>query len=158
MPDVYRVNQVWQLAAVFEIRRQTKIHGQVTDPRIEFDEEYGAPYHYLLIEENDIPVGTARLNFTHDGFAKIERVSIAQAFQGRGYGRILIHEAESWATDNGYSKVVIHSLDTALGFYQKLGYVQTGQKEIQSDGIAIVPTEKTLAVTEQSDNQVNANL
>ncbi len=34
--EIYRVNQTWQLADVFDIRRQTKIHGEIVDKRDEF--------------------------------------------------------------------------------------------------------------------------
>lgn len=38
--EIYHVDQVWQLADVFSIRRQTKIHGEVVDKRGEFDDQY----------------------------------------------------------------------------------------------------------------------
>ncbi len=131
--EIYRVNQTWQLADVFDIRRQTKIHGEIVDKRGEFDDQYPLNKNYLLIEENDVPVGTTRLNFNNSDFAKIERVSVAEQFQGRGYGRKLIQAAEEWARESGFSKIVITSLDTAVGFYQKLGYKVNQNISVSSD-------------------------
>lgn len=131
--EIYRVNQTWQLADVFDIRRQTKIHGEIVDKRDEFDDQYPLNKNYLLIEENDVPVGTTRLNFNNSDFAKIERVSVAEQFQGRGYGRKLIQAAEEWARESGFSKIVITSLDTAVVFYQKLGYKVNQNISVSSD-------------------------
>lgn len=145
--EIYHVDQVWQLADVFSIRRQTKIHGEVVDKRGEFDDQYPLNKNYILVEENDIPVGTARLNFNNDNFAKIERVSIAEPFQKQGYGRQLIEAAEKWVVDKGFGKIVITSLDTAVGFYQKLGYQVNRDIAINSDP-PIVYMEKQTNVNE----------
>jgi GNAT superfamily N-acetyltransferase len=145
--EIYHVDQVWQLADVFSIRRQTKIHGEVVDKRGEFDDQYPLNKNYILVEENDIPVGTARLNFNNDNFAKIERVSIAEPFQKQGYGRQLIEAAEKWVVDKGFGKIVITSLDTAVGFYQKLGYQVNRDIAINSDH-PIVYMEKQTNVNE----------
>ncbi|KRK47284.1 GNAT family N-acetyltransferase [Secundilactobacillus kimchicus] len=146
--EVYRVSQIWQLADVYTIRRQTKIHGSIPAKQIEFDEVWDQPYHYLLIEQDGQPVGTCRLNFTHTDFAKIERVSVIDGYQGQGFGRLLIEKAEQWSQERGYHQVVITSLDTAIGFYQKLGYVPQGGAVVQDDGVSTIYTEKQLLPAE----------
>lgn len=142
----YRVNQVWQLADVYAIRRHTKIHG-VCNKRTEFDETLDRQYQYILLEVDNEPIATCRLNFDHADFAKIERVSVVEGAQGQGYGRLLIEAAEQWAQDEGYTTVVITSLDTAIGFYQKLGYVPEGDAVVQPDGVPTIYTEKQLNST-----------
>ncbi|MFD1670743.1 GNAT family N-acetyltransferase [Agrilactobacillus yilanensis] len=123
MTEIYRVAEVWQLADVYFIRRQTKIHGIPVTLAGEFDEKFNHHYHYILLKEGEDPVSTLRVNFENEDFAKIERVSTLEKFQNKGYGRALIQAAESWISERGYHKIIITSLDTAVGFYQKLGYV-----------------------------------
>ncbi|MFD1124867.1 GNAT family N-acetyltransferase [Lentilactobacillus raoultii] len=141
--SIYHVDKVWQLADVYWIRRQTRIHGNVAPRSVEFDEDIDKRYQYLLIENENDPVGTARLNFSNENYAKIERVSIVSKYQGKGLGQLLIRKAEEWIADKGYSKIIITSLDTAIGFYEKLGYVRTGKQAIH-DGVKQIYTEKRL--------------
>ena len=123
--EIYRVNKIWQLADVYDIRRKTKIDGVQVPRQSEFDEEYDKIYNYILIHENDIPVGTTRLNLANKEFGKIERVSVIEKFQSKGYGKKLIESAEAWVKDMGLSKIVITSLPSAEGFYEKQGYKKT---------------------------------
>lgn len=116
---------MWQLADVFDIRRRTEIDGKQVSSRMEFDEEYGQEYYYLLASENGTPIGTVRVNFNNTNFGKIERVSVTSKYQHSGYGTKLISAAEDWLLEKKFNHVVITSLPSAKGFYEKLGYKET---------------------------------
>lgn len=65
------------------------------------------------------------VNFTGETQAYIGELAVREDAEGQGVGRALVHAAESWAQEQGYTLVV---LDTgaanprARAFYQRLGY------------------------------------
>lgn len=127
--EIYRVNEVWQLALVYQVR--------IADAKFlkvpisgEFNEEFGKVYEYVLIADGEQGMGTLRLNCDHEDFAKIERVAVIPEKQYKGYGRLLMAEAEAWIKDKGYKKIVIHSKYSASGFYEKLGYTMDEHIEL----------------------------
>jgi GNAT superfamily N-acetyltransferase len=119
------------------------VQGQGIPRQLEFDEVYGGQYHYLLLEETETAVATARINLTHKEYAKIERVGVIPDFQHKGYGRILIEAAESWISELGIYRIVITSQQQAVGFYESLGYTAKPEIVIKSS-IPIVYTEKVI--------------
>ncbi|MEK5027561.1 GNAT family N-acetyltransferase [Paenibacillus sp. FSL M7-1046] len=144
MTEIYRVDSVWQLAGVYEVRTRTFVNGQGIPKELEFDEVYGESYCYLLLEENQTAVATARINLTYEEYAKIERVGVIPEFQNKGYGRILIEAAENWIRELGIHKIVITSQQQAVGFYESLGYIARPEIIIKS-AIPIVYTEKEIS-------------
>ncbi len=151
MTTAYRVSEVWQLADVYYIRRQTKIHGHAVDHRMEFDEDFNEKYHYILLAQGDDPIGTCRVNFEHQDYGKIERVAILDQYQHQGFGRELISAAEDWLEDKGFAKVVITSVDTAVGFYEKLGYTPNYEIKYEDTDFPIVYMAKQFKSIDQRE-------
>ncbi|WP_040952438.1 GNAT family N-acetyltransferase [Gorillibacterium massiliense] len=143
MTKIFRVDAVWQLAGVYEVRTKAFVEGQGIPKDLEFDEAYGQTYQYLLLEDESIPVATARINTGHDGYAKIERVAVIPGYQNKGYGRILISAAEDWVKELGFRRIVITSQEQAAGFYERLGYTVRPDIKVESR-IPIVYTEKEI--------------
>ncbi|AZS15861.1 GNAT family N-acetyltransferase [Paenibacillus lutimineralis] len=141
MAEIYRVDTVWQLAGVYEVRTKTFVNGQGIPKELEFDETYGQAYCYILLEQDHTAVATARINTNHADYAKIERVAVIPEFQNKGYGRLVIEAAENWIRELGFSKIVITSQQQAVGFYESLGYIARPEIKLEST-IPIVYTDK----------------
>jgi GNAT superfamily N-acetyltransferase len=83
----------------------------------EAEAEHGAPLGFVSIAHH--------VNFTGETQAYIGELAVREDAEGQGVGRALVHAAESWAREQGYTLVV---LDTgaanprARAFYQRLGY------------------------------------
>lgn len=148
MTNIYRVDAVWQLAGVYGVRTRTFVEGQGIPRQLEFDEVYGGQYHYLLLEENEQAVATARINLNHGEYARIERVGVVPEFQHQGYGRKLIGAAEQWIRELGIQRIVITSQQQAVGFYESLGYTARPEIVIKSS-IPVVHTEKEIHQAEE---------
>ena len=142
MVSILRVDKVWQLAQVYEIRRRTEIDGKQVTLQLEFDEKYGKKYNYLLALEKGIPVGTVRINLDNQNYGKIERVSIVKEYQYLGYGKKLIVAAEKWIIEEKRKHIVITSLPSAEGFYEKQGYFRT--KIVDLSGHKLIFMEKSI--------------
>jgi len=59
--------------------------------------------------------------------AKIRQMAVDIPYQGKGYGRQLIHSLENSLMQRGVSLVTLHARTTAVGFYEKMNYVKVGQ-------------------------------
>jgi len=58
---------------------------------------------------------------------RLRQMAVPNSMQGKGVGRALMIFAENIARDLGYRKLCMHARETAVGFYQKLGYSITGE-------------------------------
>ncbi|NWL86652.1 MULTISPECIES: GNAT family N-acetyltransferase [unclassified Paenibacillus] len=141
MAEIYRVDSVWQLAGVYEVRTKTFVYGQGIPKELEFDEIYGQVYCYILLEQDHTAVAAARINTSHADYAKIERVAVIPELQNKGCGRLVIEAAERWIRELGYRKIVITSQQQAVGFYESLGYAARPDIRVEST-IPVVYTEK----------------
>ena len=60
-------------------------------------------------------------------------MAVADDYQGKGIGKMLIDFAEQTASDNGFNKITLHARKTAVPFYEKLGYWIIGDEFIEVD-------------------------
>lgn len=58
-------------------------------------------------------------------------MAVQNNLQGKGIGASIMSFAENLARDKGYQKIVMHARDTAIGFYEKLGYKVKGDGFIE---------------------------
>lgn len=151
--EVVRVTKNWQLAGVYYVRIEAMVRGFGCKLDGEFGPEDKWDTPYILALDDGFPVGTCRIHYTDEGYAKIERVSVLDTYRGKGVGRAVITAAEEWIREQGVTKVVITSRDEAVGFYEALGYQadwekmkkwNEEQKEAGTAFFTLVYTEKNL--------------
>ena len=58
---------------------------------------------------------------------RLRQMAVPNNMQGKGVGRALMIFAENIARDLGYRKLCMHARQTAVGFYEKLGYSISGE-------------------------------
>ena len=69
----------------------------------------------------------------------IENVAVSPAFQGRGFGRLLLGRAEELAAASGLGEIRLYTnklFADNIGLYQKLGY-RTGREETWTGGVIV---------------------
>jgi len=59
---------------------------------------------------------------------RLRQMAVLNNLQGKGIGRALMQFAENIARDRGFQKITMHARETAIGFYEKLGYRLCGQQ------------------------------
>lgn len=133
-----------EMEEALQIRFDVFVKEQGVSPAVEADEFDEVCLHFLVRDDEDEPVGTARLNNKGNGIAKIERVAVIDTHRGRGIGRILIQHLEDQARMMGFRLVVMHSQTHCKGFYEKLGYLLADTEEFDEDGIPHVRMEKLI--------------
>lgn len=73
--------------------------------------------------------------------AKIRQMAVRPEHQGKGCGRRMIEELERYLISKGISHISMHARMSAEGFYEKLGYLRTGD-EFSEVGLPHVRMEK----------------
>ena len=59
---------------------------------------------------------------------KMRQVAVAPEFQGKGVGKLLVAASETLAQSAGYRLMTMHARETAVPFYERLGYATVGAR------------------------------
>src|ERR1700712_409395 len=74
--------------------------------------------------EDDRLLGCCLLTRENDKVMRLRQMAVPNNLQGKGIGRALMIFAENIARDMKYETLMMHARITAIGFYEKLGYVK----------------------------------
>ncbi len=112
----------------FRVRKDVFIAEQGVPPELEQDQADHEALHILACTEEGQAVGTARLTESARGsrVAKISRVAVRRVHRRRGLASRMMALLEHRAKLLGYTEVELDAQVTALAFYRKLGYHETG--------------------------------
>jgi predicted GNAT family N-acyltransferase len=86
---------------------------------------------HIACLEDDIMWGCCMLVPTDNSVLRLRQMAVAPNLHGKGIGASIMHFAENLARDKGYRKIVMHARDTAIGFYQRLGYSIKGDQFLE---------------------------
>ncbi|MEI7946914.1 MAG: GNAT family N-acetyltransferase [bacterium] len=78
--------------------------------------------------------------------AKVRQMAVRPSLQGKGCGRLLLEAAEQVLVQQGFTDLFLNSRMTAIGFYERLGYVRSGP-EFMEVGMPHVKMRKTFSQT-----------
>lgn len=97
------------------------------------DEELANEKEQILIGafEEETMLGCCMLVKETDRDCRLRQMAVANTLRGKGLGRAMMAFAENIARDRGYKKMVMHARASALGFYERLGYVSKGEEFIE---------------------------
>lgn len=124
-PTISLVSSPDELRACLDIRREVFIREQGVSEAEEMDGKEDQCGH-LLARVDGEPVGTTRLNWL-TGKLKIQRVAVLKPYRGTGAGLAMIKAAIAEAEKRSdIETIVLDSQVSAIGFYEKLGFVATG--------------------------------
>jgi GNAT superfamily N-acetyltransferase len=142
--EVIHATETWQQAGAYYVRIQgmAKQHGITL--RREFDEHDTPETKYIVLTDADFPVATCRFYPLDAQSAMIGRVVVLPEYRGQGLGSRVIAEAEDWLRELGFTKAVVESRDTAVGFYEKLGFAVTDRTIIHGVTFDCIRMEKEI--------------
>lgn len=83
---------------------------------------------HFLVRSGEHAVATARARMTERGW-KIERVAVAEAYRRRAVGTLLVHSVLADAPAG--AEVYVHAQESALGFWERLGFVADGPRFVE---------------------------
>lgn len=84
--------------------------------------------YYLLLWLDNKAIATLRYyyDYNHDCFC-IGRVCCDKNYRGNGYTKLLMEKAISNIKEIGVKKICLDAQDKAVGFYSKLGFINTNK-------------------------------
>ena len=85
-------------------------------------------YRHLACYWDDTLVACLMLDPLENGDIRMRQLAVVPKLQRRGIGQALVEYAETWASSAGYRRMVLHARETAVAFYEKLGYSQFGDR------------------------------
>ncbi|GHU71951.1 GNAT family acetyltransferase [Bacteroidia bacterium] len=134
-------------AEAVRIRHTVFVDEQKVPLEMEIDEYETQCVHFVLYNEENNAVATARLlpDKTDGGRVTLQRMAVLKAHRGKGYGREVIAAAEKWLAQNQLAEIVLHAQLTAKNFYLKMGYVAFGA-EFEEAGIEHISMRKMVGI------------
>lgn len=119
-----RVEETHDITACQVIRRKVFIEEQGVSEALETEGD-DPECHYYLLWNGDQAIGTLRVK-PLDETAKIQRVAVLQDHRGHGCGTLLLKTVLKELPQDGYSRAVLGSQVSAIGFYEQLGFKAFG--------------------------------
>ncbi len=130
-----------EMAQVMALRQAVFCDEQGVPPELEHDAEDAAALHVVVLD-GDRVIGTCRV--LGDGpSVRLGRMAVARERRGGGLGATLLAAAHHLAAERGAHEVAIHAQLSALGFWERAGYVAEGP-EFEEAGIPHVAMRCTL--------------
>ncbi|MEP6597679.1 MAG: GNAT family N-acetyltransferase [Ginsengibacter sp.] len=123
-----------------QIDHGTKEYRQMVDLRYEIlrkplglsfkKEELDKEKNDILIGafEEEKMLGCCLMTRVDDNNIRLRQMAVQNNLQGKGIGASMLNFAENVARDAGYKKMVMHARNTAIHFYEKLGYKITSEE------------------------------
>ncbi len=78
--------------------------------------------YLLLYNENEVPVGTARLLFDFDGMFKFDGLAVLPQFRKKGYGDFIMHMMFDKAYQSGAHYLVSNDIYHTPEYFNKYGF------------------------------------
>ncbi|MBR5358648.1 MAG: GNAT family N-acetyltransferase [Clostridiales bacterium] len=142
--EIMRATEEWQRAGAYSVRIEGMNRQHHISLREEFDEHDCDGTKYIILLDDGYPLATCRFYEEEASTVIIGRVVVLPDYRGRKLGALVVAEAEKWAAELGYTKIVVDSRLEAVGFYEKLGYSHTDDTVIKSGNFDCVRMFKNI--------------
>lgn len=98
------------------------------DFSVEDLEQEFVDFHLGLYDEQSNLIACLVLSPQNQIQIKMRQVAVQPAKQNSGAGSALVKYSEAWSARAGYSEMIMHARETAVSFYEKLGYKKSGKR------------------------------
>ncbi|MBR5152831.1 MAG: GNAT family N-acetyltransferase [Clostridia bacterium] len=110
---------------IIAIRTEAFVVGRNVPKEVELDGCDHLLLHFCLYD-GDILLSYLRAEQSGEGM-HLGRVTTRAEVRRRGYGRMLMDYVACYAKEKGCHFLELHAVDTAVGFYEKLGFSTHGE-------------------------------
>lgn len=91
------------------------------------EQEY-ADIHLALYSDQESLVACLVLSPQNNLQIKMRQVAVIPKLQKKGSGTTLVKYSETWSARSGYTEMIMNARETAVPFYEKLGYKKSGKR------------------------------
>ena len=71
------------------------------------------------------------------------RIVVLPEYRHQGIGTLVVREAETWAKELGFTKVVVESRDNKIPFYEPMDYVANLNRKIEGETFISIEWKRT---------------
>lgn len=126
---VIKASSDQELRKAFAIREEVFVIEQQVPANEEFDEFEDDSHHFVALDENENPIGSARWRYTEKG-VKMERFTVKKELRGKGLGTAIVQavvdDISTHAEKGTY--LYMHSQLDAVPLYAKFGFKKEGDQ------------------------------
>jgi len=113
-------------ADALAIRKEVFIKEQQVPVEREIDENEQQAIHFVLYNDQNEPLATVRLLPSDNNTIKVQRMAVVKKARKHHYGKVIMQEAENYASNHDYQKMTLGAQISAQNFYRNLGYQEEG--------------------------------
>ncbi|MCR8967049.1 GNAT family N-acetyltransferase [Streptococcus zalophi] len=136
-------NTIYQDA--LRIRKTVFVKEQGVSETIEIDDKEDKCLHFVLYNDDQKAVATARLFPVNTQQVILQRMAVLKTFRGQHLGQTLLKQMLETASKQHYQEMILHAQLTAKAFYQKLGFTAYGEI-FEEAGIKHISMKKSLSL------------
>ncbi|MBO0448844.1 GNAT family N-acetyltransferase [Enterococcus sp. MJM12] len=136
-------NENFQRAASCFIRMEVFVLERNIPLAEEFDNLDTPERVYAVVYDENLPVATGRIVIEDEKTIRPTRIATLKAYRKQNLGAKIMKAIEAYGVKNGYIHSLVHAEQTAVGFYQKLGY-KICSDIYYEDGVPCQSLEKAL--------------
>lgn len=116
---------------IIAIRHEAFVIGRGVPVEVELDGRDNLLTHFCMYDKSTL-VSYLRAEDMGDGLMHIGRVATKGSERGKGHGRVLFDFVFNYAKENGFKFLEVSAVHTAVGFYEKLGFVSEGDYYLET--------------------------
>ncbi|WP_206486510.1 bifunctional GNAT family N-acetyltransferase/hotdog fold thioesterase [Thalassotalea sp. G2M2-11] len=124
----------------------------------EQDELEKQSIHRAIFDADNNILAIGRLHFTDQHHAQVRYMAVEEAVQGQGYGQRILAALEQEAQLRGAKSLSLQARESALNFYQGLGYQYVAKSHLLYQQIQHHQMEKALAPLPAHLNELSTEL
>lgn len=87
--------------------------------------------HWVAKDVDGHVIGCVMMHDQGDGTARLLQMAVTEPLQGRDIGRRLVKTLEARARERGIHTITLHARQTAIPFYERLGYATYGDPYVE---------------------------
>ena len=110
---------------IMALRKEVFIVEKNVPEHEELDGKEKEHIHFGMYD-GEILIACLRAQGVGEGLLHIGRIAVKKDCRGKGMGRILLEYLFTYAKENGFSAIELSAMDSAEGFYKKLGFIPKG--------------------------------
>jgi predicted GNAT family N-acyltransferase len=129
-PSFHLTEGCWQehKQSLIDVRCRVFVVEQQVPAALELDEHDPHSHHVLVTDVRGRPVGAGRIKA--DGH--IGRMAVVKDCRGQGVGAAMLAALLEYAREQGYTLVFLHAQISAVPFYTRFGFVESGEPFIDA--------------------------
>ncbi|MET3194098.1 GNAT family N-acetyltransferase [Gottfriedia sp. OAE603] len=109
-----------QIQDALKVRTEVFVVEQQISKDLEFDGLDNECFHFVAYD-GEQPIAAGRLRVI-DSNGKVQRICVRKDYRGKQIGNDIMHLIHKTAKENGILQLVLHAQESAIPFYEKLGY------------------------------------